>query len=510
MAIYHFEFKRMSRGKGRNAVACAAYRAGTFIQDSNTGINHDYSRKSGVYGSDILAPDYAPDWAHETKSLWNQVEKSETRSNALVATENLVALPIELTPEQNRQLVRDFVRDAHVPAGRIAEVFYHDLESHNPHAHILLSVRQLENGKFKTKPKAWDQTGLIYKLRESWCAHINQAMEAAGHEIKVDHRSLKERGMDRIPQVHLGPKVCKLEKMGVKTEWGDRYREIEAANQQLDQLNGQIKQVAEEKRKLDAELRELTQANTSSAMEIGSLSESNAKADKDLERTKPQLGAQKSTDILSAVTSAETHNQSQSKARPAGAKPVNALVKRVIPNTTTAAEPRQKLSSKPSVEPKSTSHPVPTDQTPQSQPNQLKSSNQRQKSDLQKITQQVMLSYSGNQATQERDRRLELATQAKATPDRKLPAYKQYFVELGQMIKRKGQGIYHSADRLIAQKLAQRGYSKESIRNAIARASPELMNQAPEGRKSYIRRLVQRVTEKVHSVESKQDVSRNR
>jgi hypothetical protein len=507
MSIYHFKFERMSRGKGRNAVACAAYRAGAVIQDVNTGITHDYSRKSGVYGSDILAPDYAPDWAYKTTSLWNQVEKAEKRNDALVATENLVALPVELTPEQNRQLVRDYVRDVHVPAGRIAEIFYHDLESHNPHAHILLSVRELEGDRFKNKPKAWDQKGLIYKLRESWSAHVNRALEAAGHEARVDHRSLKDRGSDRIPQVHLGPKVCKLEKMGVKTEWGDRYREIEAANQQLDELNGQIRQIDEEKRKLDAELRALA-ANTASVMAITqpdshALIDPNSKADKDLERTKPRNGAvpvNRSAARSISKPAAKPHATDAPKLPSTPDLSPNALPK----SDSLLSQTTGKNVVNPKVVPSQQAPPTvplsPTKPVTSSDPRNL--SHQKQ---LRQNTNQIMNTWSGSKNNQELNRRLRAAIDSydniqsnknsndatnpvSAKQEREL-AGRFYQRELGRELKQQGQSVYRQADRKLAERLARRGYGRAAIRSAILRHSPQLLNIDPGKRIAYVRRI---------------------
>ena len=106
MAIYHLSAKVISRGKGKSATAAAAYRAGEKITDSLTGLTFDYSQRKGVYATEIIAPDHAPNWVNDRSQLWNKVELFETRRNSRLAREFDIALPVELRHDQKRELVR--------------------------------------------------------------------------------------------------------------------------------------------------------------------------------------------------------------------------------------------------------------------------------------------------------------------------------------------------------------------------------------------------------------------
>ena len=125
MAIYHFDASVISRSKGRSATAASAYRAAERVRDARTGEVHDYTRKDGVLHTEILAPEHAPDWARDRSSLWNAVEAIERRKDAQVSREVRVALPSELTPEQNRDLVRGFVQAQFVARGMVADIALH-------------------------------------------------------------------------------------------------------------------------------------------------------------------------------------------------------------------------------------------------------------------------------------------------------------------------------------------------------------------------------------------------
>src|SRR6202012_4400319 len=100
MAIYHFHAKMVHRAKGQSVVAGAAYRSGSKLHENATGITHDYTHKSGVEHSEILAPTGAPGWIFDRSALWNAVEASEKRKDAQVAREIEVGLPIELKDKE--------------------------------------------------------------------------------------------------------------------------------------------------------------------------------------------------------------------------------------------------------------------------------------------------------------------------------------------------------------------------------------------------------------------------
>ncbi len=240
MAIYHLNAKAISRGKGKSATAAAAYRAAEKIKDERTGLTFDYSRKQGVYATEIIAPDNAPDWVRSRARLWNKVELFENRKNSRLAREFDIALPGELTHNQKQELVRNFVREQLVSQGMIADVAFHDLESHNPHVHIMLTTRKINEQGFSEKERSWDSRDFLVGIRESWSNYANQALEQAGVIEQIDHRTLEEQGINRIPQIHLGADVAAMMDKGIPTERGEEYLRICVANQEIYALEKQL------------------------------------------------------------------------------------------------------------------------------------------------------------------------------------------------------------------------------------------------------------------------------
>ncbi len=240
MAIYHLSAKVISRGKGKSATAAAAYRAGEKIADQRTGMTFDYSQRKGVYATEIIAPDHAPNWACNRSQLWNSVELFETRRNSRLAREFDIALPVELSHDTKRELVRNFVKEQLVSRSLVADLAFHEFNSHNPHVHIMLTTRRIEAEGFGAKERDLDKKDFLLKLRESWSEIANRALERAGHSEKIDHRTLEEQGINRIPQIHLGADVAAMMKREIATERGEEYLSIEAANQQIEALSGQI------------------------------------------------------------------------------------------------------------------------------------------------------------------------------------------------------------------------------------------------------------------------------
>lgn len=212
MAIYHLHVQTLSRGKGRSATAAAAYRAGQRIVDARTGEVHDYTRKGGVFHSEVVAPPGAPGWMLDRSALWNAVELSEVRSDARVAREMDVALPRELPRSQMIDLAVGWVRSEAVSLGMVADVCFHDLDSENPHFHVLLTTREVSDAGFGSKVRSWDGWGrraspsgsLVERWRLSWMVVANDALAAAGRVERIDHRTLAEQGIERPPTIHLG------------------------------------------------------------------------------------------------------------------------------------------------------------------------------------------------------------------------------------------------------------------------------------------------------------------
>ncbi len=200
MAIYHLRATMISRSQGRSATAAIAYRVAERIEDRRTGLTFDYAARGGVDHTEILAPDHAPDWVRDRSELWNRVEESETRKNSQVAREVRVALPDELTHAQRVALVRDYAQAQFVDRGMVADIALHapgrEGDERNHHAHILLTTRELDaegsvpGGGFTTKNRDWNKVEVLEGWREAWARDSNAALERAGIEDRVDHRTL--------------------------------------------------------------------------------------------------------------------------------------------------------------------------------------------------------------------------------------------------------------------------------------------------------------------------------
>lgn len=233
MAIYHLSVKAVSRSAGRTSTAAAAYRAGCEIADERTGEIHDYRRKRGVESADIVLPDGAPKWAEDRAALWNAAEKAERRKDACVAREYEVALPAELSPAERRRLAVDFAKEMANAEGCAVDVAIHapgkEGDSRNHHAHILRTTRKVGldglTDKLDTEKAGRNRTADLDAVRTRWAELTNERLRENGIEARVDHRSLKDQGIDREPTSHMGPAVAAMERRGVKTEVGKRIED---------------------------------------------------------------------------------------------------------------------------------------------------------------------------------------------------------------------------------------------------------------------------------------------
>ena len=271
MAIYHFDASVISRSKGRSATAASAYRAAERVVDRRTGEVHDYTRKHGVEHSEILAPAHAPDWARDRSALWNAVEQIERRKDAQVSREVRVALPSELSPEQNRDLVRGFVQAQFVSRGMVADIALHapgrEGDQRNHHAHIMLTTREIGPEGFGTKNREWNAKELLVDWRSSWAEHVNQTLERCNVHERVDHRTLEaqreealeraheaeRRGderthvaemaraveLDRPPLPDVGARGWSMMRRGIATPASDRWQEVR-------EIGLQVREVARE------------------------------------------------------------------------------------------------------------------------------------------------------------------------------------------------------------------------------------------------------------------------
>jgi ATP-dependent exoDNAse (exonuclease V) alpha subunit len=219
MAIFRLEAKVFSREKkGRSVIAAAAYRAGTKLKDEIRDKTFDYARRvKGVIQSAIFAPEGAPAWATNSGQLWNAVEAGEKRADAQLAREFVLAVPPELPAAAQFQTAVDWAKRELVTSGMVAEVSLHHTKSgKNPHVHILCTMRKIDGEKFSAKKsREWNDVGMLAKQRESWAAAVNDALEKAGRDERVDHRSLKDQGIDRLPQPKIGVAATAMKRKGL-------------------------------------------------------------------------------------------------------------------------------------------------------------------------------------------------------------------------------------------------------------------------------------------------------
>ncbi len=240
MANYHLHAKIVARSKGRSAVAAAAYRSASRFTDMRTGITTNYTRKQGVVYSEIMVPTSAKgegsplaELATDRGEFWNAVEAKERRHDAQVAREVEFSLPIELSKKQQIELAKKYVGKQFVDAGMFADICIHDEGKGNPHAHVLLTMRDIKSDGFGNKNRNWNKKELLEKWRENWANEANQALELAGIDESIDHRTLGVQGISREPQIHRGASVDEMEQRGIETDRGNTFRAIDDRNQEV-------------------------------------------------------------------------------------------------------------------------------------------------------------------------------------------------------------------------------------------------------------------------------------
>lgn len=259
MAIYHNSVSIIQRSAGKSSVAAAAYRSGQKLKDERTGLIHDYTRKSGVDHSVILTP-VAADWITDRQQLWNQVEVTEKRGDSQLAREITLAIPIELNREDKIKLVCEYVQGNFVALGMVADVNFHGMDSDNPHAHIMVSLRDLkidEQGvvSFGNKNREWNHKNLLVKNRSDWAKLANEYLVSAGFSnIQIDHRSNADRGIEALPQIHLGVHVAAMRRKGIVSERSNEYDRIDATNHGIREKLEQIYESESATRDLEQQL----------------------------------------------------------------------------------------------------------------------------------------------------------------------------------------------------------------------------------------------------------------
>ncbi|MWR22737.1 MobQ family relaxase [Escherichia coli] len=201
MAIFHLDFKIVKRSEGMTSVAKAAYHARTRITDVRIGETYDFSHRTDLHGHIILAPVSAPSHIVESSSaLWNEVERVERQNNGQTARYFDVAIPVELNNDDKKKLVAEYCQKNFVDKGMIADIAFHDLDSKNPHAHVMLTLKTIGPEGFGKKDRSWNDKKIMIQWRESWATMSNSYLEAAGSEERIDHRSLRTQCADALAQ----------------------------------------------------------------------------------------------------------------------------------------------------------------------------------------------------------------------------------------------------------------------------------------------------------------------
>lgn len=245
MALYHYHIKCISRKSGKAIVAAAAYRSGKQLHDRYYGEIHNFTDKGGIIHTTIILPETAPQEFCDREILWNAVEYAEKRRDSRLAREVEVALPVELTLDENIRLIRQYVTDNFVEYGMIADVAIHDKGTGNPHAHILLTTREVSSAGFNAKKnREWDKRKNVSIWREEWAKMINREFERKGIEKELDHESYAIQGIEREPTIHLGHRVKEIERSDkIETDRGNENRSIVERNKvrEENQLKRQFK-----------------------------------------------------------------------------------------------------------------------------------------------------------------------------------------------------------------------------------------------------------------------------
>ncbi|EOV61605.1 MobQ family relaxase [Escherichia coli] len=192
MAIFHLDFKIVKRSEGKSSVAKAAYHARCRITDERTGDTYNYSRRNDLSGHFILAPVNAPEHiVKDSTALWNEVERVERQQNGQTSRYFDVAIPAELNNDDKKKLVLEYCQKNFVDKGMIADIAFHDLDSDNPHAHVMLTLKTISPDGFGKKERSWNDRKMSVLWRESWASMANSFLAAAGSPERIDHRSLQ-------------------------------------------------------------------------------------------------------------------------------------------------------------------------------------------------------------------------------------------------------------------------------------------------------------------------------
>ncbi len=239
MAIYHLHVKVIGRKSGSSAVASAAYRSGSRLRDERLDRSHDFSAKRGVVHSEVLLPENAPAAWKDRERLWNDVEAFEVRKDAQLAREVEFAIPREMTQAQGIELARDFAQAEFVGLGMIADLNVHwDFDEDGmpkPHAHVMLTMRAVNENGFGPKVRDWNRTEMVERWRERWAELANERLAELDIDARIDHRTLEAQGIALEPQSQIGAPAKRIEVRGVEGEAteadrAEMHREIARGN----------------------------------------------------------------------------------------------------------------------------------------------------------------------------------------------------------------------------------------------------------------------------------------
>lgn len=261
MPCPHFSITITQRSHGQSAVAGAAYQSGEKLYSEYDRKWKFYAKKQGIVYTEIMLPANAPPAFSDRSALWNSVEKIEKQWNSQLARRIVLALPREVTADQFPAMLHDFCREHFVSKGMCADFAIHDKGDGNPHAHIMLTMRAMdERGKWLPKSRKvydldengnrirlpsgywkshkedtvdWNEQSKAELWRHSWEVLTNRYLEQNGRPERVDLRSFERQGIDLAPTVHLGPAATQMEKRGIQTDLGNLNREIRCINRAL-------------------------------------------------------------------------------------------------------------------------------------------------------------------------------------------------------------------------------------------------------------------------------------
>ena len=268
MPCPHHDIKIVQRSNRQSAVAAAAYQSGERLFSEYDQKQKYYSEKRGIVHTEIMLPPHAPPEYADRNTLWNAAETQEKQWNSQLARRIVLAIPREIPPEQHADLIRDYCREFFVSKGMIADFAIHDKGDGNPHAHILLTMRAMdETGKWLPKSRKvydldengerirlpsgnwkshkedtvdWNEQYHGQEWRTGWETVQNRYLKMVNSPVRVDLRSYEKQGLDIIPTVHMGAAVTQMERRGIQTNIGNLNRDIKAANRMMSVIRSTI------------------------------------------------------------------------------------------------------------------------------------------------------------------------------------------------------------------------------------------------------------------------------